>query len=72
MLKEASDEFELFLGKIGKNEFNGDNGIIDYYKNSKFKECMPDDLKELVSFIHQEELDNLNGTFVKQLLGVEK
>jgi len=36
-LKEVSDEFELFLGKKGKNSFSGDNMLIDYYWVDKFR-----------------------------------
>lgn len=64
VMKEVSDEFEMFLGKKGKNEFNGDNEQIDFYKLTKFKECFPYELKEISSFIHIEELENLNVTFL--------
>ena len=40
-LKEVSDEFEMFLGKKGKNNFNGENNLIDYYKVPRFKENYP-------------------------------
>lgn len=31
-MKEKSDEYEMFLGKSGKNKLEGREDLIDYYK----------------------------------------